>query len=50
MWRTEALVKGERPYDKTAVEADVAIIEMMSKLPLGFFPAQPPDLRHLAWP
>lgn len=37
--RVGAVVKGERPYDKAAVEADVAMIEMMSKLPWAAFPA-----------
>lgn len=37
--RVGAVVKGERPYDKAAVEADVALVEMMSKLPWhGFVP------------
>jgi cytochrome c556 len=36
--RVGAVVKGERPYDKSAVEADVAIVEMMSKLPWSAFP------------
>ena len=31
--RVGAVVKGEKPYDKAAVESDVAIVEMMSKLP-----------------
>ena len=35
--RVGAVVKGEKPYDKAAVEADVAIIEMMSKLPWPAF-------------
>lgn len=39
MGRVGAVVKGERPYDKVAVEADVAVIEMMSKLPWSAFPA-----------
>ncbi|HEY4540776.1 MAG TPA: cytochrome c [Noviherbaspirillum sp.] len=37
MGRVGAVVKGERPYDKAAVEADVAVIEMMSKLPWHAF-------------
>lgn len=36
--RVGAVVKGERPYDKAAVEADVAVVEMMSKLPWSAFP------------
>ncbi len=35
--RVGAVVKGEKPYDKAAVEADVAIVEMMSKLPWPAF-------------
>ncbi len=31
--RVAAVVKGEKPYDKAAVEADVAIIDTLSKLP-----------------
>lgn len=38
MGRVGAVVKGERPYDKAAVEADAAVIEMMSKLPWNAFP------------
>lgn len=38
MGRVGAVVKGEKPYDKAAVEADVAVIEMMSKLPWSAFP------------
>jgi cytochrome c556 len=37
--RIGAVVKGERPYDKAAVEADAAVVEMMSKLPWSAFPA-----------
>jgi cytochrome c556 len=37
--RIGAVVKGEKPYDKAAVEADVAVVEMMSKLPWSAFPA-----------
>jgi len=37
--RIGAVVKGEKPYDKTAVEADAAIVEMMAKLPWSAFPA-----------
>lgn len=37
--RVGAVVKGERPYDKAALEADVALVEMMAKLPWhGFVP------------
>jgi cytochrome c556 len=36
--RIGAVVKGEKPYDKAAVEADAAIVEMMSKLPWSAFP------------
>jgi cytochrome c556 len=36
--RVGAVVKGEKPYDKAAVEADVAVIEMMAKLPWSAFP------------
>lgn len=35
--RIGAVVKGERPYDKAAVEADAAIVEMMSRLPWHAF-------------
>ncbi|MFC3109845.1 c-type cytochrome [Undibacterium arcticum] len=35
--RIGAVVKGDKPYDKAAVEADVAVIEMMSKLPWPAF-------------
>lgn len=35
--RIGAVVKGERPYDKAAVEADAAIVEVMSKLPWPAF-------------
>lgn len=35
--RVGAVVKGERPYDKAAVEADVAVVEMMAKLPWSAF-------------
>ncbi|RZI41811.1 cytochrome c [Herbaspirillum sp. HC18] len=38
MGRVGAVVKGEKPYDKAAVEGDVAIIETMSKLPWSAFP------------
>lgn len=39
MGRVAAVVKGEKPYDKAAVEADIAIIETLSKLPWqGFTP------------
>jgi cytochrome c556 len=37
--RIGAIVKGEKPYDKAAVESDAAIVEVMSKLPwLAFAP------------
>ncbi|MGH8807763.1 MAG: c-type cytochrome [Noviherbaspirillum sp.] len=39
MGRVAAVVKGEKPYDKAAVEADVALIETMAKLPWNAFPA-----------
>jgi cytochrome c556 len=39
MGRVGAVVKGDKPYDKAAVEADVAVIEIMSKLPWTAFPA-----------
>lgn len=35
--RVGAVVKGENPYDKAALEADVAVVEMMSKLPWPAF-------------
>jgi cytochrome c556 len=35
--RIGAVVKGERPYDKAAVESDAAIVEMMAKLPWPAF-------------
>ncbi|MDB5840302.1 MAG: cytochrome [Herminiimonas sp.] len=35
--RISAVVKGERPYDKAAVEADAALIETLSKLPWPAF-------------
>lgn len=38
MGRVGAVVKGQRPYDKASVEADVAIIELMAKLPWDAFP------------
>jgi len=38
MGRVGAMVKGQRPFDKAALEHDVAIIEMMSKLPWDAFP------------
>ncbi|HYD79636.1 MAG TPA: cytochrome c [Paucimonas sp.] len=37
--RIGAVVKGERPYDKTAVESDAAVVEFMSRLPWHAFPA-----------
>jgi cytochrome c556 len=36
--RIGAVVKGEKPYDKAAVEADAAIVETMAKLPWQAFP------------
>lgn len=36
--RIGAVVKGEKPYDKAAVEADLAIVETMVKLPWSAFP------------
>lgn len=37
--RVGAVVKGEKPYDKAGVEADVAVLEAMAKLPWqGFMP------------
>jgi cytochrome c556 len=36
--RIAAVVKGEKPYDKAALENDAAIVEMMSKLPWTAFP------------
>lgn len=36
--RIGAVVKGEKPYDKAAVMADAAVVEMMSKLPWAAFP------------
>ncbi len=36
--RIGAVVKGDKPYDKVAVEADAAIVETMSKLPWHAFP------------
>lgn len=39
MGRIGAVVKGNKPYDKAAVEADAAVIEMMAKLPWSAFPA-----------
>lgn len=38
MSRVGAVVKGQRPYDKASLEADVALIEIMSKLPWDAFP------------
>lgn len=37
--RIGAVVKGEKPYDKAAVEADVALVEVLAKLPWHAFPA-----------
>lgn len=36
--RVGAVVKGEKPYDKASVEADVAVMETVSKLPWSAFP------------
>src|SRR3569623_2080314 len=36
--RIGAVVKGEKPYDKAAVEADAALVETLSKLPWSAFP------------
>ena len=33
-----AVVKGEKPYDKAALERNAGIVEMMSKLPWAAFP------------
>ena len=38
MGRVGAVVKGQRPYDKASLEADVAIIETMAKQPWIAFP------------
>jgi cytochrome c556 len=35
--RIGVVVKGDKPYDKAAVEADVAVVEMMAKLPWAAF-------------
>lgn len=35
--RVGAVVKGEKPYDKAAVEADIAVIEALAKLPWQAF-------------
>lgn len=35
--RVGATVKGEKPYDKTSVENDAVMVEMMSKLPWHAF-------------
>jgi cytochrome c556 len=35
--RVGPVVKGEKPYDKAAVETDVAVIETMAKLPWQAF-------------
>ncbi len=37
--RIGAVVKGERPYDKAAVERDAALVETLSRLPFTAFPA-----------
>jgi cytochrome c556 len=36
--RISMVVKGEKPYDKAALENDAAIVEMLSKLPWSAFP------------
>ncbi len=36
--RIGEVVKGDKPYDKAALENDAAVIEMMSKLPWSAFP------------
>jgi cytochrome c556 len=36
--RISTVVKGEKPYDKAALENDAAIVEMLSKLPWTAFP------------
>lgn len=35
--RIGTVVKGEKPYDKAAVESDAAVVEMMAKLPWHAF-------------
>ena len=37
--RIGAVVKGEKPYDKAAVEKDAALVETLAKLPFTAFPA-----------
>lgn len=37
--RIGAVVKGEKPYDKAAVEHDAALVETLAKLPWSAFPA-----------
>ena len=37
--RIGAVVKGEKPYDKAAVERDAALVETLSRLPFTAFPA-----------
>jgi cytochrome c556 len=37
MGRVGAVVKGDKPYDKAAVEADTAALEFLSKLPWSAF-------------
>lgn len=37
--RINAVVKGEAPFDKAAVEQNAAIVESMAKLPWNAFPA-----------
>lgn len=36
--RIGAVVKGEKPYDKAAVERDAALVETLAKLPFTAFP------------
>ncbi|MDF3036345.1 MAG: cytochrome c [Paucimonas sp.] len=37
--RIGQVVKGEKPFDKAAVQADVAVVEALAKLPFAAFPA-----------
>jgi len=37
--RIGAVVKGEKPYDKAAVEADAVLVETLARLPWQAFPA-----------